>query len=165
MNGRGVHIIVVVVVGLLFSAPAIANAVPNLQPISPTVAIAEGFERYCQDTGGVPDYSVYFTRPERDTERPLVFVFYNNFIDREDNEQFAYALIYGLEYASENARPDDFLAVGLYFTDKKGKIYLIRKSVFDELQAKQITAEDLLDYIKVETVDIGESSSLEASTF
>ena len=108
---------------------------------------------FCQNSSEPAlDYTIYFTKPERDGS--LVFVFYNNFIEKTDNVQFGYALIYGLEYASENAESGDMLAVGLYFANDKGKIYLIRKKDFDQLRDEKITAEELLDYLKVETVDL-----------
>jgi hypothetical protein len=102
------------------------------------------------------EYSTYFTRPERDEKQGIVFVFYNNFIDVKDDVQFGYALLYGLEYAAEIASPDDVVAVGIYFTNNKGKIYLIVKAAFDNFHQQKITADGLLKYLTIKEVDLAE---------
>ena len=91
---------------------------------------------FAEPPGENIDYSKYFTNPER--TGTIIYVFYNNFIDKADDKQFSYALLLGFEYAAKSAKPKDWLAVGIYFSNDKGKIYFIYKSVFDTLSKKEL---------------------------
>jgi hypothetical protein len=154
MNGRGTRLFLFsIIIGLAvsatgFSLPAEAGAPGIFRP-------ALDVNRLCQDQpAGDVDYAKYFSSPER--EGAIIHVFYNNVIDAAtDSTQFGYALIYGLEAAAESAKADDTLAVGIYFTNGKGKIYLIRKSVYDNLSRKNLPVDKLIDSLMVKEVITG----------
>jgi hypothetical protein len=112
-------------------------------------------DRLCQQApGDAIDYSRYFTVPDR--EGDTVYVFYNNVIDADDNSQFGYALLYGLEFAAEKANAKDYIAVGIYFSNNKGEIYGIQKQAFEEFRQKKMEMKDLLKYLSVKKVDLSD---------
>jgi hypothetical protein len=154
MRGRGIRFLFLALLGWIipgttgFSVPVVKVEGPLVLPV-----LAGRLNRLCQDApSGDINYDKYFTRPER--ENGMSYVFYNNIIDPEDNSQFGYALLYGLEFASEKAEADDSLAVGMYFTGSKGRIYLIQKKAFDEFHRKKLTTEALLKYLTVKEIDL-----------
>jgi hypothetical protein len=161
MNGRGTRLFLFsIVIGCVVTANSFSLPATAWSPISrPTPAVS----RLCQDQpAGDVDYSKYFSSPER--EGAIIYVFYNNVIDAvTDSTQFGYALVYGLEAASEKAKTDDTLAVGIYFTNGKGKIYLIRKSVYDNLSKKNLPVDKLIDSLMVKEVITGTRKSVGTS--
>jgi len=93
------------------------------------------------------NYADYFTAPAVDKD--IIFVFYNNFIDRSDQSQYTYALLYGLEYAFTSSLPGNHLSVGVYFSDGKGRICLVPKSIYSSYRNKAITLDELFKHITV----------------
>jgi hypothetical protein len=158
MSRRGARFLFFALAGLLVPG-ANAFSVPSVAPQPPVFPAGNtSLDRLCQDkpTADIR-YSDYFTSPERDNG--ITYVFYNNVIDTADNSQFGYALLYGLEYAAEKAAPEDSLAVGIYFSGSKGKIFLIEKKAFLEFRKKKLTVEKLLLYLTVKEVDLKRASA------
>ncbi len=154
MSGRGARYLFFAVLGCIIPGTAgFSVPVVKVEESFVTPVVSGHLNRLCQDSPSRDiEYDNYFTRPER--ENGMSYVFYNNIIDPADNSQFGYALLYGLEFASEKAKADDSLAVGLYFTGSKGRIYLIEKKAFDEFHRQKLTAEALLKYLTVKEIDL-----------
>jgi hypothetical protein len=159
MSRRGARNLVsffafLLIVNIGFSSPNLPGAqlqLPRHQSFT--------LDRLCQDPPDKTiDYSNYFTKPER--EGGIVYVFYNNFVDILDNTQFGYALLYGLEYASASANnSSDILAVGIYFTDDKGKLYLINKKAFDDFHQQKLTIDALVKDLMIKEVDLTQKTT------
>ena len=154
MSGRGAHVLFFAVLGcIIFGTTGFAVPVVKVEGTFVVPESSGNLNRLCQDSpSGDIEYDKYFTRPER--QDGMTYVFYNNIIDPGDNSQFGYALLYGLEYASEKADGKDSLAVGLYFAGSKGRIYLIQKEAFDEFHRQKLSADQLLKYLTVKEVDL-----------
>ncbi len=154
MTGRGTRLFFLSMT-LVFCLAALSTgyALPVVQASSYDSPRSIALYRLCQDRPeGEPDFSSYFTAPERESQ--TTYVFYNKFIDPENDKEFGYALLYGLELAAGKAEADDYLAVGIYFSNQKGEIYGIAKKAFDEFRRKKLEAKDLLKYLSVRHVDL-----------
>ncbi len=151
MQGRGTRLFIPAMAFCLIAVAPVQAAPAATVPMPRIIAD----ERVCQDKPQDIDYRHYFTAPER--EGSIMYVFYNNIIDSADDSQFGYALLYGLDFAAENAKDTDTLAVGIYFANNKGKIYFIRKKAFLELQDKGLPVDQLLKNMMVKEVDTARS--------
>jgi hypothetical protein len=157
MSGRGTRLFFFSIIVFIFLGVTGYSVPVRGMLVLPTPVFS--LERLCQNKPAEDvDYSRYFTSPER--EGAIMYVFYNNVIDAGDNSQFGYALLYGLEFAAESAQAADTLAVGIYFSSEKGKIYLIQKKAFEEFHSKKLTVDALLKYLTVKEVVLTKDSSL-----
>ncbi|MBN2351926.1 MAG: hypothetical protein JXD23_05100 [Spirochaetales bacterium] len=158
MNGRGTRLFffsVALTFGLVTAATGYSRPVLGAGAPVRDAPRSVTLNRLCQkEPGKDVDYSRYFTVPDRDGG--TVYVFYNNIIDADDNTQFGYALLYGLEFAAEKANANDYIAVGIYFSNRKGEIYGIQKQAFDEFRRKKMEIKDLLKYLSVKKVDLSD---------
>ncbi|RPJ09656.1 MAG: hypothetical protein EHM28_00935 [Spirochaetaceae bacterium] len=108
---------------------------------------------FAQDAGSERiNYADYFTMPE--TDKDIIFVFYNNYIDKSDQNQFAYALMYGLEYTYGSSLQGKTLSVGIYFSNGSGKIYLVPKNVYASFRNKSITSDQLFAAMTIRDVKL-----------
>ncbi|MBN1522902.1 MAG: hypothetical protein JW904_00355 [Spirochaetales bacterium] len=160
MNGRGKTNITA---ALLFFCAVTLSARQQLpDSIFFTVVSSAPLYHLAQDISDSKDlnYANYFSTPEE--EGGVVSVFYNNLIDSEDNEQFGYALLYGLDYASATRSSAAIIAVGIYFTNGKGKIYFMPRKAYEDFRAKKIGTAQLFDQLSVKDVVLenGASSSI-----
>jgi hypothetical protein len=150
MKGRGTRLIVLAATFCLVAVSGVEAAPARSLETAPSAV----FNRLCQDRPEEKiDYHQYFTAPER--EGMTIYVFYNNIIDPNDDKQFGYALVYGLELTAEAAKEKDILAVGIYFSDNKGKIYCIEKAKFMKFQNMNLPIDQLLNYMKIQEVNTG----------
>lgn len=131
-----------------FAAPQAGTV--EIPPLPVTRPIPEVLCQETQPTDTV-DFSSYFSVPE--LKEDLVFVFYKTVIAMDDTVQAGYALLYGLQYAAAGAKANELLSVVIYFNNKKAKIYSIRKQAFTQLQNNKLKADELAQYMLVETRD------------